>query len=63
MSAHPDIPNVGAKNVSYFTPAQDPPAGTVNDPLEDGSRPPKVFRPLAIRGVTFPNRIFVSLAD
>lgn len=48
------IDNVAAKGVSYFTPAQEPPAGT----QLDGSS--KLFTPLTIRGVTFQNRLFLS---
>lgn len=50
--------NVGAKGVPYFIPVQDPPAGTAI-PAEDGKQP-KLFTPLTIRGVTLPNRIWVS---
>lgn len=48
------IDNVAAKAISYYTPAQDPPAGTQ---LEGST---KVFSPITIRGVTFPNRLFLS---
>ncbi|KAF8917690.1 FMN-linked oxidoreductase [Mucidula mucida] len=50
--------NIPAAGVPYFTPAQDPPAGTA---IPDDSIPiPSLFRPITIRGVTFQNRIFVS---
>ena len=54
-----NIANEGTPGISYYTPAQVPPAGTVADPLPDGSRPPKLFQPLKIRGVTLQNRIMV----
>lgn len=47
--------NVGAKGVSYFTPAQTPPVGTA---VEEGA--PTLFRPLRIRDVVFGNRIWVA---
>ncbi|KAH6918103.1 NADPH dehydrogenase [Coprinopsis sp. MPI-PUGE-AT-0042] len=52
--------NVPAKGTPYFTPAQDPPAGTAFDPQPSGAHIPKIFSPLKIRGVTFQNRIWVS---
>ncbi|MCJ1345773.1 hypothetical protein MMC31_003982 [Peltigera leucophlebia] len=54
------IQNKAAKGISYYTPAQIPPAGTASDPQPDGSRPPKLFQPLTLRGVTFQNRIMLS---
>lgn len=48
------IDNVAAKDISYYTPAQDPPAGTQTE----GST--KLFTPLTIRGVTLPNRLFLA---
>ncbi|KAB8239058.1 NADH:flavin oxidoreductase/NADH oxidase [Aspergillus alliaceus] len=48
------IDNVAAKGTSYFTPAQDPPAGTQ---LEGSA---KLFTSLTIRGATFPNRLFLA---
>jgi len=56
----PDIINKPAPGISYFTPAQEPPAGTAANPQSDGSKPPKLFQPLTLRGVTFHNRIGVS---
>ena len=53
------IDNKPAEGISYFTPAQDPPAGTAPDPQPDGSRPPKLFQPLKLRGLTLQNRIVV----
>ncbi|KAF7592211.1 hypothetical protein BBP40_000482 [Aspergillus hancockii] len=48
------IDNIAAKGISYYTPAQDPPAGT----QLEGSV--KLFSPITIRGVTFPNRLFLA---
>jgi hypothetical protein len=48
-----------AKDVPFFTPAQDPPSGTAIRP-SDGKEVPRLFTPLKIRGVTLPNRIWVS---
>lgn len=48
------VDNIAAKGISYYTPAQDPPAGT----QLDGST--KLFTPLTVRGVTFPNRLFLA---
>lgn len=56
------IQNKAAKGISYYTPAQIPPAGTASDPQPDGSRPPKLFQPLTLRSVTFQNRIMVWTA-
>ncbi|KAF7551728.1 hypothetical protein G7046_g7631 [Stylonectria norvegica] len=50
----PVIENVAAKGISYFTPVQDPPAGTQ---LEGST---KLFSPVTIRGVTFQNRLFLA---
>lgn len=52
--------NVAAPNVPFFTPTQDPPAGTALDSQPDGKPIPKLFTPLKIRGVTMQNRIWVS---
>ncbi|KAI1075154.1 FMN-linked oxidoreductase [Whalleya microplaca] len=54
------IPNKPAKGVPFFTPAQEPPAGTALDPQPDGRPIPKLFTPLQIRGLTLQNRIIVS---
>ncbi|KAJ5776312.1 uncharacterized protein N7511_001323 [Penicillium nucicola] len=56
----PDIPNKPANGISYYTPAQDPPAGTAASPQSDGTKPPKLFQPFKVRGVTFHNRIGLS---
>ena len=47
--------NPGAANTPYYTPTQDPPAGTALSP-----NPPTLFTPLTIRSVTFQNRIWVN---
>ncbi|KAK5509683.1 NADH-dependent flavin oxidoreductase [Exophiala xenobiotica] len=46
--------------ISYFTPAQIPPAGTAADPQPHGKPIPKLFTPLKIRGITLQNRIMLS---
>ena len=51
--------NVAAEGVPFYTPAQDPPAGTAVKP-EDGSPVPKLFTPIRIRDLILPNRIWVS---
>lgn len=56
----PLIINKAAPGISYFTPAQDIPSGTAKNPQSEGQAIPKLFQPLTIRGVTFPNRIFLS---
>lgn len=45
--------------IPYFTPLQDPPAGTAFDPQESGKPIPKLFQPLKLRGMTMQNRIMV----
>ncbi|KAJ5825592.1 NADPH dehydrogenase C23G7.10c [Penicillium riverlandense] len=57
---HPDIANKPAEGISYFTPAQVPPAGSAAIPQSDGSQPPKLFQPMKVRGLTFQNRIGLS---
>ncbi|GJE94786.1 NADH:flavin oxidoreductase/NADH oxidase [Phanerochaete sordida] len=52
--------NVAAEGIPYFTPQQDPPAGTALDPQPNGKPIPRLFQPLRIRGVQFPNRIWVQ---
>lgn len=59
----PDIDNKAAAGISYYTPAQIPPAGTAASPQSDGSAPPKLFQPLKLRGATFHNRIGVCLCE
>ncbi|KAK2052228.1 NADH:flavin oxidoreductase/NADH oxidase [Colletotrichum caudatum] len=48
--------NKAASGVPFYTPAQEPPAGT----LVDASSAPTLFQPLKIRDVTINNRIWVS---
>jgi len=51
--------NRPAPGISYFTPAQVPPAGTAL--VVDGQKNvPKLFRPLKLRGLTLQNRIMLS---
>jgi hypothetical protein len=50
-----------AKGISYYTPAQNPPAGTASDPQPDSAPFPKLFQPLKLRGATLQNRLIVSL--
>lgn len=49
--------NVAAKGISYYTPAQKPPAGTLS---AEESKRPAIFEPLKIRSTTFHNRVWVS---
>lgn len=51
-----NLDNTPAPGVPYFTPAQNPPAGTALDP----SSAPTLFKPLRMRGVTVHNRFVVS---
>lgn len=55
-----DIDVAPAQGIPYFTPAQNPPAGTAANPQTNGQKIPKLFTPLTIRGVTFQNRLGVS---
>ncbi|KAI8629505.1 FMN-linked oxidoreductase [Xylariaceae sp. FL1651] len=48
--------NHGAPNVPFYTPIQDPPAGTPWDPQPEGV----LFSPLKINGMQIHNRIIVS---
>lgn len=60
MSTPKTIENAPAKGISYYTPAQLPPAGTAADPQPDGRPIPKLFQPLKLRGLTLHNRIMLS---
>ncbi|KAI9824848.1 MAG: hypothetical protein M1819_000800 [Sarea resinae] len=51
--------NAPARGISYFTPAQNPPAGTLVK-VPEGRKEPKLFMPLKIRGMTMQNRIMLS---
>ncbi|EAW11329.1 NADH:flavin oxidoreductase/NADH oxidase [Aspergillus clavatus NRRL 1] len=55
-----DIENKPVVDLPYFTPAQEPAAGTAADPQSDGAAIPKLFQPLSVRGLTFHNRIGLS---
>ncbi|KAK4580059.1 NADH-dependent flavin oxidoreductase [Recurvomyces mirabilis] len=51
--------NRAAPGISYFTPKQQPPAGTAL--IVDGQKSvPKLFKPLKLRGLTLQNRIMLS---
>jgi 2,4-dienoyl-CoA reductase-like NADH-dependent reductase (Old Yellow Enzyme family) len=52
--------NRAAPGISYFTPQQDPPAGTALSMKDGSSKLPKLFTPLTLRGLTFQNRIALS---
>lgn len=54
-----DLVNHPAQGISYFTPAQNIPAGTAANPQSSGKPVPKLFHPLTVRGVTFQNRLGV----
>ncbi|KAL7894335.1 hypothetical protein HDV63DRAFT_160732 [Trichoderma sp. SZMC 28014] len=54
------IANIAAKNVPFFTPEQDPVAGSATAVQPSGNPVPKLFTPLRIRGVEMQNRIWVS---
>ncbi|KAK4549541.1 hypothetical protein LTR36_006538 [Oleoguttula mirabilis] len=51
--------NRAAPGISYFTPKQQPPAGTALI-VEGQKSVPKLFKPLKLRGVTLQNRIMLS---
>ena len=55
-----DIDNTGAEDAPFYTPAQQPPAGTAVDPQPGNKPTPKLFTPLKIRGMTMQNRIMAS---
>jgi len=52
--------NKAAPGVSYFTPLQQPPAGTAIGMLDGSSNIPKLFKPLKLRGLQLQNRIALS---
>jgi 2,4-dienoyl-CoA reductase-like NADH-dependent reductase (Old Yellow Enzyme family) len=54
MASREVIDVVPAAGISYFTPAQEPPAGT----QMNGST--KLFSPITMRGTTFQNRLFLA---
>ncbi|KAE8453297.1 hypothetical protein EG329_011364 [Mollisiaceae sp. DMI_Dod_QoI] len=49
-----------SNEISYFTPAQEPPSGTAANPQPSSHPIPKLFTPLKIRGLTLQNRILLS---
>ncbi|KAL4945249.1 hypothetical protein BDV06DRAFT_45100 [Aspergillus oleicola] len=55
--AIPDVDIAPAQGTPYFTPAQDPAAGTAANPQTSGAAVPKLYTPLTVRGVTFQNRL------
>jgi len=59
IKEEPHNVNKAAKGISYFTPAQDPPAGTALV-TEETKSVPKLFKPLKLRGLTLNNRITLS---
>ncbi|KAL4960340.1 NADH:flavin oxidoreductase/NADH oxidase [Aspergillus stella-maris] len=59
-SAIVEIVNEPASGVSYFTPRQNPPAGTAVSPPPNAANVPKLFAPLKIRGVELHNRLLLS---
>ncbi|KAK5057841.1 hypothetical protein LTR84_011842 [Exophiala bonariae] len=56
MAVHANGYVAPAQNAPYFTPEQSPASGT----SMESEHIPKLFQPLTIRGVTFPNRLFLS---
>lgn len=55
------LENKAAPGISYFTPQQDPPAGTALAMKDGSSKIPKLFTPLKLRGLTLQNRIGVCI--
>ncbi|KAL0564099.1 NADH-dependent flavin oxidoreductase, partial [Marasmius crinis-equi] len=55
-----DLPSEAAPGVPYFTPKQEPRAGTAQDPQPDGKPLPLLFTPLKIRGMELHNRITLA---
>lgn len=53
-SADSELENKAAPGIPFFTPLQNPPSGTA---LVQDESTPLLFRPLTIRGCTFPNRV------
>ncbi|GME64614.1 NADH:flavin oxidoreductase/NADH oxidase [Neofusicoccum parvum] len=58
IHVEPHLANKPAPGISYFTPAQEPPAGTAL--ARDGKSIPALFQPLRVRGLTLANRIMLS---
>lgn len=59
IKEEPHNVNKAAPGIPYFTPAQDPPAGTALV-TEETKSVPKLFKPLKIRGLILNNRITLS---
>jgi hypothetical protein len=53
--------NRAAPGVSYFTPLQDPRAGTALRLKDGGDKLPKLFTPIKLRGLELQNRVVVSV--
>ncbi|PVI02849.1 NADPH dehydrogenase [Periconia macrospinosa] len=51
------LENKPAPGISYFTPLQDPPAGTALGMKDGSGKIPKLFQPVKLRGLTLQNRI------
>lgn len=51
------LENKAAPGIPYYTPAQEPPAGT---PTDVSTKPPTLFTPLKVRSVETSNRFVVS---
>ena len=56
------FPSAGAPGYPTFIPQQPQPIGSLlpADKFPQNAEPPKLFEPLTIRGVTFPNRAWVA---
>ncbi|KAF2258136.1 FMN-linked oxidoreductase [Lojkania enalia] len=54
------LTNKPMPGISYFTPMQDPPAGTALGMKDGSDKIPKLFTPLKLRGIIVQNRIFLS---
>lgn len=52
--------NEAAAGIPFYTPTQLPAPGTAINPQPSSKAIPKLFSPLKIRGITMPNRIWVS---
>lgn len=60
IKEEPRLANRASPAVPYFTPLQDPPAGTALVAKGKNDHVPKLFRPLKLRGLTLHNRIMLS---
>ncbi|KAJ4294940.1 NADH-dependent flavin oxidoreductase [Collariella sp. IMI 366227] len=59
-NAQQELRNKATESTPFYTPVQDPPAGTAVTPQPSGKPMPKLFTPLQIRGMAMQNRIMVS---